>query len=174
MLQHERGARSSDARAAGASTRTRAFCASAALLLAFCAAPSGATSSGAAGVSLGRDAWPTKQSLSAVPAVAWPRGGTRGCGTLRSPGASYGSRRDETDHCFPKDAADHYVCCVDIQSVDNADNNADPTVARYNPLAGPIRRNSDASSYSWCVCSVKICTEQLNGTVAWVGTPGDT
>ena len=161
MLPRGRGARS---RAAGA----RVACA--ALLLACCAA----TSSGVAGVSLGRDAWPTKQSLSAVPAVAWPRGGTRSCGTLRTPGATYGSRRDETDHCFPKDAGDHYVCCVDIQSVDNAVNGADRSVARYNPLAGPIRRNSDASSYSWCVCSVAICTQQLNGTVAWVGAPGNT
>ena len=47
-------------------------------------------------------------------------------------------------------------------------------MARYNPLSGPIRRSSDASSYSWCVCSVSICTDQLNGTVAWVGRRGDT
>ena len=147
-----------------------------ALLLACCAllaCGAAAVSPGAAGVSLGRDGWPAKQGVAAA-AVAWPRGGTRPCGTLRTPGVAYGARRDETDHCFPKDAADHYVCCVDITAVDNAVNDADSTVARYNPLAGPIRRNSDASSYSWCVCSVKICTEQLNGTVAWVGVPGNT
>jgi hypothetical protein len=104
----------------------------------------------------------------------WPRGGSRPCGTLRTPGASYGGRGDETSHCFPASASDHYVCCVDIQSVDNALNSDDASVARHNPLSGPIRRNSNASSYSWCVCSVSICTRQLNGTVAWVGTPGDT
>lgn len=31
----------------------------------------------------------------------WPRGGKRCCGTLNTPGASHGGRRDETDHCFP-------------------------------------------------------------------------
>ncbi len=106
--------------------------------------------------------------------VDWPRGGRKRCGTLRSPGVSYGWRRDETDHCFPADAADHFVCCVDIQAVGNSLNTDDPSVARHNPLEGPITRNSDASSYSWCVCSVSICTKQLNGTVAWVGVPGDT
>jgi hypothetical protein len=86
---------------------------------------------------------------------AWPRGGSRACGTLRTPGAAYGGRRDETDHwcgvlclgevsllflrlsfssSFPADAADHFVCCVDIQSVGNAHNRDDPSVARYNPL----------------------------------------
>ena len=104
----------------------------------------------------------------------WPRGGQRCCGTLRTPGASFGWRSDETDHCFPGNAADHYVCCVDIQNVGNARNDADASVARHNPLEGPITRNSDPSSYSWCVCSVSICRDQLNGTVAWVGTPGDT
>jgi hypothetical protein len=104
----------------------------------------------------------------------WPRGGKRCCGTLRTPGAKSGWRTDETDHCFPANAGDHYVCCVDIQSVGNAQNTADPSVARYNPLEGPITRNSDASSYSWCVCSVSICRDQLNGTVAWVGKPGAT
>lgn len=150
---------------------TRATCV---LLLACCAVLCGAVQPGAAGVSLGRDGWPATQRVGAAAGTAWPRGGTRACGTLRSPGASYGSRRDETDHCFPSNAADHYVCCVDIQNVDNADNTADPAVARHNPLSGPIRRNSDASSYSWCVCSTSICTDQLNGTVAWVGAPGDT
>lgn len=105
---------------------------------------------------------------------AWPRGGVRSCGTLRTPGASFGGRHDETDHCFPADAADHYVCCVDIQNAANSKNSKDSTVARHNPLEGPIRRNSDASSYSWCVCSVSICINQLNGTVAWVGAPGNT
>lgn len=41
------------------------------------------------------------------------------------------------------------VCCVDIQDVGNAINADDPTVASHNPLAGPIMRNSDPSSYSW-------------------------
>lgn len=66
------------------------------------------------------------------------------------------------------------MCCVDIQNVGNAHNVNDGTVARFNPLEGPIKRNSDASSYTWCVCSVSICTQQLNGTVAWVGKPGST
>jgi hypothetical protein len=122
-----------------------------------------------------RAAEPLTLVASDAPAISrWPRGGSRPCGTLRTPGASYGGRGDETDHCFPASASDHYVCCVAIQSVDNALNADDAGVARHNPLAGPIRRNSDASSYSWCVCSVSICTHQLNGTVAWVGTPGDT
>ena len=38
-----------------------------------------------------------------------------------------------------------------------------------NPLAEPIKRNSDSSSYSWCTCSESICYNQLGGTVAWVG-----
>ena len=107
-------------------------------------------------------------------ACFWPRGGQKCCGTLRTPGASTSWRNDETDHCFPGNAADHYVCCVDIQNVGNARNEADASVARHNPLEGPITRNSDPSSYSWCVCSVSICRDQLNGTVAWVGTQGDT
>ncbi|KXZ46515.1 hypothetical protein GPECTOR_43g952 [Gonium pectorale] len=105
---------------------------------------------------------------------AWPRGGRRCCGTLRSPGASHGWRQDETDHCFPRSASDHMVCCVDIQNVDNEVNEDDPTVAHHNPLSGPIRRNSDPSSYSWCTCSASICEKQLRGRVAWIGRPGDT
>ncbi|KAG2501283.1 hypothetical protein HYH03_001085 [Edaphochlamys debaryana] len=108
------------------------------------------------------------------PACDWPRGGRRCCGTLRTPGASRRGRPDETDHCFPASASDHMVCCVDIQNVDNAHNTDDPTVASYNPLAGPIRRNSHPSSYSWCTCSASICIRQLGGRVAWIGKPGDT
>ncbi|KAG2448768.1 hypothetical protein HYH02_006122 [Chlamydomonas schloesseri] len=104
----------------------------------------------------------------------WARGGKRCCGTLKNPGASHGWREDETDHCFPASASDHMVCCVDIQSVDNEVNEDDPAVAHHNPLSGPIRRNSDASSYSWCTCSVSICEKQLKGRVAWVGRPGRT
>ena len=147
------------------------------MLLACFTAPSAAAPSaaaGSAGVSLGRDGWPSVASVSGVAGATWPRGGRRACGTLRTPGATFGSRLDETDHCFPSSAGDHFVCCVDIQSVDNALNDADPAVSRHNPLSGPIRRNSDAASYSWCVCSVSICTQQLNGTVAWVGAPGST
>ena len=80
----------------------------------------------------------------------------------------------QTDHCFPANAGDHFVCCVDIRNVGNEVNTADPSVARRNPLRGPIMRNSNPSSYSWCVCSVSICVDQLNGTVAWVGAPGST
>mmetsp|Transcript_28194 Transcript_28194/g.71896 ORF Transcript_28194/g.71896 Transcript_28194/m.71896 type:complete len:148 (-) Transcript_28194:1429-1872(-) len=104
----------------------------------------------------------------------WPRGGRRCCGTLRSPGASHGSRMDETDHCFPASASDHMVCCVDIKNVDNEVNEHDPSVAYRNPLSGPIRRNSHNSSYSWCTCSETICEKQLKGRVAWVGRPGNT
>jgi hypothetical protein len=100
----------------------------------------------------------------------WPRGGTRCCGTLKTPGASHGWRNDETDHCFPASASDHHVCCVDIQDVDNDMNSEDPSVAQHNPLAGPIRRNSQSSSYSWCTCSETICEKQLKGRVAWVGS----
>ena len=101
----------------------------------------------------------------------WPRGGRRCCGSLRTPGAANGWREDETDHCFPASASDHHVCCVDIQDVDNELNAEDPTVARHNPLAEPIRRNSHKSSYSWCTCSETICEKQLKGRVAWVGKP---
>lgn len=79
----------------------------------------------------------------------WPRGGKRCCGTLKSPGVAHGRRADETDHCFPGDASDHYVCCVDIQNIENEYNEDDATVAWHNPLSGPIRRNSNSSSYSW-------------------------
>ncbi|MEW5302750.1 MAG: hypothetical protein WDW36_005500 [Sanguina aurantia] len=103
----------------------------------------------------------------------WPRGGKRCCGTLMTPGASHAGRRDETDHCFPSSASDHYVCCVDIQSVDNQINQDDPTVSTFNPLSGPIKRNSNSSSYAWCVCSQSICTNQLKGRVAWVGQSSD-
>ena len=65
------------------------------------------------------------------------------------------------------------VCCVDIQNIDNEVNVNDPSVAQHNPLSGPIRRNSNASSFSWCTCSVSICRDQLNGRVAWVGQPND-
>eukprot|EP00730_Choanoeca_flexa_P015022 TRINITY_DN6781_c0_g1_i1.p1 TRINITY_DN6781_c0_g1~~TRINITY_DN6781_c0_g1_i1.p1 ORF type:complete len:154 (+),score=24.68 TRINITY_DN6781_c0_g1_i1:132-593(+) len=105
--------------------------------------------------------------------VQWPRGSTHACGTLRSPGVSNGWRNDQTDHCFPGSASDHMVCCVDIKNVDNEHNTDDPTVARHNPLSEPIRSNSDKSSYTWCTCSESICTDQLDGTVAWVGQPGD-
>ena len=80
----------------------------------------------------------------------------------------------QTDHCFPASASDHFVCCVDVQNVNNLINEKDSTVARLNPLRGPIMRNSDSSSYSWCVCSVSICVDQLNGTVSWIGKPGAT
>ncbi|GLI63971.1 hypothetical protein VaNZ11_007139 [Volvox africanus] len=105
---------------------------------------------------------------------AWPRGGRRCCGTLRTPGVAHGWRDDETDHCFPASASDHMVCCVDIQNVDNEFNVDDPTVARHNPLSGPIRRNSNPGSYSWCTCSATICEKQLKGRVAWIGRPGQT
>mmetsp|Transcript_16557 Transcript_16557/g.28380 ORF Transcript_16557/g.28380 Transcript_16557/m.28380 type:complete len:139 (+) Transcript_16557:118-534(+) len=106
--------------------------------------------------------------------ASWPRGGERCCGTLKNPGVSHGGRDDETDHCFPASASDHMVCCVDIKAVDNDFNMEDSTVSRYNPLSGPITRNSDSSSYSWCTCSESICTQQLKGRVAWVGKPGST
>jgi hypothetical protein len=62
---------------------------------------------------------------------------------------------------------------VDIENVNNEVNADDPRVAHHNPLSGPIRRNSNSSSYSWCTCSVSICVNQLNGRVAWVGQPND-
>eukprot|EP00045_Choanoeca_perplexa_P000259 m.13565 g.13565 ORF g.13565 m.13565 type:complete len:149 (+) comp10182_c0_seq1:101-547(+) len=105
--------------------------------------------------------------------VQWPRGSTHPCGTLMSPGKPNGWRSDQTDHCFPATASDHMVCCVDIHNVDNPHNQHDAGVARHNPLSEPIRANSDTSSYSWCTCSESICTDQLHGTVAWVGLPGD-
>ncbi|KAG1679928.1 hypothetical protein FOA52_006992 [Chlamydomonas sp. UWO 241] len=106
----------------------------------------------------------------------WPRGGRKACGTLSSPGASYGRREDETDHCFPASASDHFVCCVDIKNVDNEANTDDAHVAARNPLSGPIRRNSHESSYSWCTCSESICERQLNGRMACLAcasTPTD-
>jgi hypothetical protein len=158
--------------------RTRAARAAAALLplaaLLLCHAAAAAssllTSAGAATLAA---AWP--DAAPAAAPAAWPRGGRRACGSLRTPGASFGGRADETDHCFPASASDHYVCCVAIRAVANARNEADASVARHNPLEGPITRNSaDADNLSWCVCSVSICVNQLNGTVAWVGRPGDT
>lgn len=89
------------------------------------------------------------------------------CGTLRIPGVSYGNRKDETDHCFPKDGSHHYVCCTHIKYIGNLDNLSDKSVNKYNPLYGPITRNSDPSNYSWCTCSEKICLDQLGGKVEW-------
>lgn len=90
-------------------------------------------------------------SAEANATCAWPRGGAKCCGTLTTPGASHGWRKDETDHCFPASASDHMVCCVDIKNMDNEVNTHDPNVAHNNPLSGPISRNSHKSSYSWCV-----------------------
>lgn len=129
------------------------------------AAPKASASSSAIGAS---------SSEAANATCAWPRGGTKCCGTLTTPGASHGWRTDETDHCFPSSASDHMVCCVDIKSLDNELNAHDPNVAHHNPLSGPILRNSHKSSYSWCTCSATICEKQLGGRVAWIGRPGDT
>lgn len=37
----------------------------------------------------------------------------------------------------------------------------------FNPLERVIKEASNSSSYSWCTCSEEICTEQLQGKVAW-------
>lgn len=50
---------------------------------------------------------------------------------VRRPAASpHICRLSQTDHCFPASASDHFVCCVDIQNVDNSYNQHDSMVAR--------------------------------------------
>ena len=96
------------------------------------------------------------------------------CGSLKIPGVSYGLRKDETDHCFPTDASHHYVCCTQIKDPENELNTVSENGRNYtyrNPLAGPIKRNSDPNNYSWCTCTEHICENQLKGKVEWVATP---
>ncbi|GAB0489499.1 hypothetical protein MMPV_000718 [Pyropia vietnamensis] len=81
---------------------------------------------------------------------------SRPCGTLDL-------SHPATQHCFPFDGSHHFVCCVDIQAVDNE---ASPH-GNMNPLGDVIKAASSNSSYSWCTCSEEICEEQLRGRVAW-------
>jgi hypothetical protein len=66
-------------------------------------------------------------------------------------------------HCFPEDGSHHFVCCEDIQLLDNPHS----PHGNYNPLGRVIKAASNSTNYSWCTCSEEICTEQLGGRVAW-------
>ena len=46
----------------------------------------------------------------------------------------------------------HFVCCVDIQTSDNAQS----PHGNWNPLDDVIRAASDKASYSWCTCSEEV------------------
>ncbi|KAK9818442.1 hypothetical protein WJX74_000998 [Apatococcus lobatus] len=81
---------------------------------------------------------------------------SRACGTLDL-------TSKHTQHCFPEDGSHHFVCCVDI----NSPTSSQSPHGNSNPLNDVIKAASKPSSYSWCTCSEEICTQQLEGRVAW-------
>jgi len=63
-----------------------------------------------------------------------------------------------TTQCFPDDGTHHNVCCVDIDiPTDKSDLTA---------LERLIMMASKPQSFSWCTCSVGICSK-LGGRVEW-------
>ena len=58
----------------------------------------------------------------------------------------------QTQHCFPKDASHHFVCCEHITTADNSNS----PHGNSNPLGKVIAAHSDASNPSWCTCSEEV------------------